>query len=133
MPSWLEQVDEITHSDRQRDYGSPLLNFTRIALRWSTYLNRKITPLDVAMMMVDVKIARQQQTYKEDNFLDMIGYVSCIDDMDQHMRKLDYEDGIRAFENMTQLDIYELLIELEAMECRKVVNLSFTAPQKSMS
>ena len=112
--TWLEQVEELTHSDRQRDYGVPLKNFARIAARWSVYLNLVITPLDVAIMMVDLKIARQQQTYKEDNFLDIMGYISCIDDMNRHMIALGYGDGIRAFEHMTQLEIHALLIRLES-------------------
>lgn len=120
--SWLEQVEELTHSDRQRDYGPPLINCLHIAVRWSTYLNRTISPLDVALMMIDVKLARQQQTYKEDNFLDIMGYTVCIEDMDKHMKALGYERGIRAFESMGELGVYDLLMRLESMPQKAMAN-----------
>lgn len=97
---WLDIARAITSSERQRDYGRPLLNFVRIALRWSNWLERFISPVDVAVMMMDTKIARQQNTPKDDNMIDVIGYAACIDDMDRELRERGCSEGIKVFEDM---------------------------------
>lgn len=88
LTPWLEEAAKITTGDRSRDYGRPLLNFLRIGLRWSNFLGVVINPMQVAMMMVDVKIAREQNTSKEDNWVDTLGYAACASDMNEHMKEL---------------------------------------------
>ena len=98
-PNWLETVQSITTGDRRRDYGHPLYNFARIALRWTNHLNIPITPLDVAIMNIEMKLARHENTFKEDNFVDIIGYTVCIQSMDEELKRLGYLRGIRMFED----------------------------------
>lgn len=95
--SYLDQAREVTLESRQVEYGHPLINFLNIALRWSLWKKVVFTPYDVAMMMTDTKIARQQHTHKEDNLVDGIGYLSCVDRMDEYMLRLGYWKGIRTF------------------------------------
>lgn len=119
MKKYLEEALEVSGGggDRQRDYGSPLINHLRIAVRWNilmmAQLTRPITPDQVALAMVDLKLARQQQTHKRDNFIDMAGYINCIDSMNQDMVELGYEEGIAAFKEFTFSELIDLLDEME--------------------
>lgn len=66
---------------REESYGSPSVNFSVIARMWSDYLGDvNITPHDVAMLMILLKIARAKATRHTpvvDNFVDMAGYAAC--------------------------------------------------------
>lgn len=86
MSDILKRADAIAGQDRSRDYGHPSENFRRIADLWDAYLRnrpqsqgRQITPEDVAAMCILMKIARQQNTPKDDNLVDIAGYVKCWD------------------------------------------------------
>lgn len=114
-PTWLETAQSITTGERRRDYGHPLYNFLRIAIKWNAnYAHRLlpgqiITPLDVARDAIDMKTARDAFTYKDDNYIDTIGYSACVDAMDREMKERGYQDGIRAFERLTLGDYYALV------------------------
>lgn len=63
---------------REQDYGSPEDNFSIIADLWSVYTGASITPLDVAMMMVLLKVARiKNGGGTGDSFVDIAGYAAC--------------------------------------------------------
>ena len=53
-------------------------------------------------------MARHKNTFKADNFVDVIGYTACIDDMNRHMIELGYA-GVQDFESMTPGDLADLL------------------------
>lgn len=63
---------------RMDDYGHPVHNFRRIAGIWSAILDVPITPEDVALMMIGLKIAREKAKHKPDNLDDIDGYVDCL-------------------------------------------------------
>tara|TARA_R110002012_G_scaffold17848_3_gene66471 strand:+ start:8676 stop:8960 length:285 start_codon:yes stop_codon:yes gene_type:complete len=79
----LEQAKELINGDRKKDYGDAWLNHKRIADYWSNYTDNKIsfTPTDVAVMMMMVKIARLQNSYTEDSFVDICGYSALAGEM----------------------------------------------------
>lgn len=85
MTDILRRADAIAGEDRARDYGHPRDNFRRIADLWEAYMRNRpdpempVEPEDVAAMMILMKIARQQHTPKDDNLLDIAGYVKCWD------------------------------------------------------
>lgn len=73
----LNKALEIVNGARQENYGSPEQNFARIAAFWTLYLQRHITPADVAIMMVLMKTARLQNNVKhEDSWVDIAGYAA---------------------------------------------------------
>ena len=73
----LSQVDTIINGARQENYGSPENNFQRIANFWSHYLCKQISPADVAVMMVLMKVARLQNNINhEDSWIDICGYAA---------------------------------------------------------
>lgn len=85
--SILSEADAIAGEDRSRDYGHPLINHQRIASIWNVQLgpilSRPITPREVALMMVGLKLAREVNTTKRDNLVDAAGYIKCIDMIDE--------------------------------------------------
>lgn len=73
----LDKAKEIVNGARQENYGSPEENFARIAAFWTLYLQRHITPSDVASMMCLMKLARIQNNPKhEDSWVDICGYAA---------------------------------------------------------
>lgn len=115
MANWLDEAKTMTRQDRQKDYGSPLKNWLRTALLLTDYLGILITPPQVAWIMVIVKMAREMHRYKEDNYLDAIGYLACCQQMDEELKALGYSDGIEYFCSayLSTQDMRRLLDEIE--------------------
>ena len=71
----LKQADELTHGDRDKNYGSPLINHQRIAAIWSVILDKNVRPDQVALCMAAVKLARLVETPNHaDSFIDGAAY-----------------------------------------------------------
>lgn len=85
--SILQEADEIAGKDRSRDYGHPYENHRRIADIWNVQLGPKlktpISPREVALMMIGLKLAREVNTQKRDNLVDCAGYVKMVDMIDE--------------------------------------------------
>lgn len=116
---WLDKAKEITQNSRQDEYGHPLINFLRTALVWSVYWERTITPFDVAMAMDLMKTAREIHVHKEDNLVDKIGYISCIDQMAQYVesRGLAIQgDGEQFLRELTFPRMWDLLQHLDDLQ-----------------
>lgn len=83
--SILGEADAIAGQHRSRDYGHPLINHQRIADIWNVQIAEKLslplTPRDVALLMIGLKLAREVNTPKRDNLVDICGYVKCLEMM----------------------------------------------------
>lgn len=64
---------------RRKNYGSPLTNMESTALIWSGILGTEVTPQQVAMCMVGLKLSRESYKPGRDNRTDMAGYVELLD------------------------------------------------------
>jgi len=92
--SILQEAQRLTHGDRAKDYGHPLDDYTRTAALVSALLAHKltspITPGEMAMAMVCVKLSRQVNHPKRDNMVDAAGYAwvsqECIDEAARRTR-----------------------------------------------
>lgn len=74
----LQTAEKCVCGQREQDYGSPEDNFAKIARFWSAYNGVEFSPLDVAMMMALLKVARiSTGTATEDSFVDLAGYAAC--------------------------------------------------------
>lgn len=66
---------------KQSSYGTPEDNFTTIAGMLSaagfTCRGAPILPHEVAIIMIVVKLARQLNASKADNWVDIAGYAAC--------------------------------------------------------
>ena len=76
--SLLEKVQHIIQ-ERQQHYGHPLANFTEISKRWSLTLDTPVTPAQVALCMIDLKMSRLSHSPNhQDSLLDILGYGVCL-------------------------------------------------------
>lgn len=73
---------------REQEYGGKLQNFTQIAMLFQGTLATKllpgsrVTPEDVALLMMQVKIARLAKSPDhKDSILDVAGYAGCYDEL----------------------------------------------------
>lgn len=78
------KLAEETIFQRQGTYDRPENNFVRIADFWNSYLRNRpektdLTPKDVALMMVLLKLAREIYSHKTDNLVDAAGYTQCAE------------------------------------------------------
>jgi hypothetical protein len=71
----LDEAKRLIQTDRQKDYGHPLINHQRIAKLWSVILEKEITPAQAALCMAMVKAARLVQTPEhDDSYIDGAAY-----------------------------------------------------------
>lgn len=74
----LDAAKKIVTGDREKQYGKPEDNFDVIARLWTTYAGHSFTPVDVAVMMTLLKVARiKTGHYKIDSYVDACGYLAC--------------------------------------------------------
>lgn len=74
----LKTAADIVCKDREDTYGKLEDNFAMIAKLWSDYLITHITPDDVPVLMILLKVARVGSgNFKADNFVDIAGYAAC--------------------------------------------------------
>lgn len=75
---FLNAAADCVCKSREEQYGSPEDSFEMISKLWSIYLDREISPEDVAVMMALLKIARiAGGKFKADSYVDAIGYLAC--------------------------------------------------------
>ena len=75
----LERAEQVVLVDRQKEYNqvSKTEMHSRIAEAWSATLGRMVTPHEVALCMVQLKVIRAAcQPGHEDSYVDMVGYAS---------------------------------------------------------
>ncbi len=77
--SILFEARNLVHGDRGEDYGHPFHDFSRTAKIWSAILGVDVTPEQVALCMIGVKISRECHRPKRDNRVDIAGYAEALD------------------------------------------------------
>ena len=66
-------------TQRNAAYGDPATSLAAIAARWSLTLGQIVTPTQVALCMIDLKLARLAHDPKHrDSVLDVIGYAALL-------------------------------------------------------
>ena len=76
--SILQTAEKLVHGDRGDAYGHPIHDFTRTAKIWSAILGIDVTPEQVGLCMVGVKISRECNKHKDDNLVDGAGYFETV-------------------------------------------------------
>ena len=78
----LDEAKKCVTGHREEDYGKVEDNFGLIADLWSEYLGMGVAPVDVAMMMCMLKIARiRNGGGSGDSFVDLAGYAACAGEL----------------------------------------------------
>jgi hypothetical protein len=77
-PELLEHAAGVV-TRRRREYGEPVELFEHIARRWSLTLGTKISPAQVALCLIDLKLARLARDPKHlDSVVDVAGYAAVL-------------------------------------------------------
>jgi hypothetical protein len=83
----LAEAQRIVTGARRAAYGKPEDNFRRICDLWNAHRANTgrppdMTPADVAMFMIQMKVARLAETPDHrDSIVDVIGYAACYAEM----------------------------------------------------
>ncbi len=65
--------------NRRRQYGDAGRLFDHIARRWTLVLGTKVTPAQVALCLIDLKMARLVHNPAHlDSIVDVAGYAACL-------------------------------------------------------
>lgn len=77
----LEEVKGTLH-ERGRIYGSSRTNHERISELWTGYLGDYISPMQVSMCMLLVKVSRLTETPNhQDSIKDLVGYAAIYNEL----------------------------------------------------
>ena len=77
----LEEIQE-TLNARGKVYGSSRSNHERISELWTGYLGDYISPMQVSMCMLLVKVSRLTETPNhQDSIKDLIGYAAIYNEL----------------------------------------------------
>jgi hypothetical protein len=77
----LEEI-QVTLNERGQIYGSSRSNHERISELWTGYLGDYISPMQVSMCMLLVKVSRLTETPNhQDSIKDLIGYAAIYNEL----------------------------------------------------
>lgn len=66
-------------ADRRVAYGDPATSMATVAARWSVTLGHPVTPAQVMLCMIDLKLARlAHDPTHQDSVVDVIGYAALL-------------------------------------------------------
>ena len=91
---YLDKAVKIVQGQRQFDYGNKYENHDNIAKLWSAYLGYEISPHDVAICMMLVKVARLKNRKTDDCYVDMAGYAAIAGEIKNNEEKNDPETTV---------------------------------------
>ena len=80
----LQEATNLIYGDRQDAYGSVNESFSRIARLWTEMLQVPVTADQVALCLIQLKVARamndtnQARPIKRDTIVDIAGYAGCL-------------------------------------------------------
>lgn len=75
----LNEAYSTVYNDRRTQYGAPEDEFANIAIMWSAITGTNVTARQVALMMIALKLCRENMNHKHDNLIDIIGYTLCLE------------------------------------------------------
>lgn len=83
-----QEADRIIHGARNGTYGHPLDDMGRTAKMWAVILGiDEVTPEQVALCMMALKISRQVNRHHRDNLVDACGYAGTIEMMHEERKR----------------------------------------------
>jgi len=74
----LEEAHSVIHGDRRQDYGSVKESFSLIGRLWSEVLGVDVAAEQVALCLIQLKVARAVHGWQRDSVVDIAGYAGCL-------------------------------------------------------
>lgn len=75
----LNEAEILVSQDRQAAYGDSPKKYDAIARLWSVILQQPVTPEQVVLCMLLIKIARESKKHQRDNLVDIAGYALILE------------------------------------------------------
>jgi hypothetical protein len=80
-PKLLEHAAGLV-TRRRREYGEPVELFDHVAQRWSLTLGSRVSPAQVVLCLIDLKLARLARDPKHfDSIVDVAGYSAVLQEV----------------------------------------------------
>lgn len=95
--SICQEAHRITNTDRNEDYGHPLDDFSHAAEIISAILQREISPEEIPLIQIGIKLARESNKHKRDNLVDIAGYANTMQMLLDEQEKRLADNGIEPF------------------------------------
>ena len=76
-----EHIKDIIYGSRVEEYGDPRISFAYVAQAASCILDKSITEHDVLIILMILKMVRENTGHKRDNLIDLIGYATILDEI----------------------------------------------------
>lgn len=80
--SILQEAEQLINGQRRDDYGDVNKSFEQIAQLWSPILGKSISPRQVGLCMIQLKISRYLHGQTRDSLVDIAGYAGCLEKLD---------------------------------------------------
>ena len=87
MKSILDEAQNLVYGFREKAYGSPLEDFTKVAALWSIVLGVKVKPKDIPLCMIMLKVSREMHLHGNDNLVDIVGYAGTLEKVWKEMEE----------------------------------------------
>ena len=81
-----QMLDHVAGIIAERDaaYGDAATSMATVAARWSITLGRPVTPAQVVLCLIDLKLARLQHNPKhQDSLCDLAGYAAVLQEVNR--------------------------------------------------
>lgn len=75
----LQEADDITTNRGPAEHGHPKQQLPLVAALWSAVLGVEVTPEQVAICMVQLKVSRYLVNPQRDDLVDMCGWTRTIE------------------------------------------------------
>ena len=85
--SIADDAKSAVHGSRHEVYGHPLQDFQRIAELWAVVLNINVTPKQVGLCMIALKLAREVYKHQRDTLVDIAGYAECLQMIEEKLQE----------------------------------------------
>lgn len=82
--SILEEAQELVNGHRGKAYGHPRFDFSRSAKIWSAILDTEVSPQQVGLCMIAIKLSRECNAHNRDNLVDCAGYALTVQMIEEH-------------------------------------------------
>jgi hypothetical protein len=90
-PTVLQEAESLIYGDRKEQYGNARTNFTDIGRLWEVVLGRAVSPEEVALCLLQLKVARAindtrvGRPIKRDTTVDLAGYAGCVEKIQKNL------------------------------------------------